>query len=389
MKKSIALACAGILLCGLLAGCTPKVMITGLNAASPQLTLAPGESTQASYTIAATSGDATLSVAFAEGTATPSEDADAKAVETLKAKTITWASDNTEVATVDESGTITGLAAGTAVVTLSIGDGENARTATIAVTVATLVEAITAPEECTLTVGATQTLAPQILPAGATDATLSYTSSDDAVVAVSGSGELKALAEGEATITITAEDKYNTGEKVTTTLRVIVNTPPESISLSKNEAWLTTGNSFTLTAIVGPENVSAPYTIIWTVSDESICTITPSKDGHSATIKAVKAGNVTITATLEGTDITATCSAGVSAPRQAGGGNTPAGNAPAGNTPAGGGSNTPSGGSDTSNGGGQPAPPNDGGQPIHGGEHGGVVDEGLDDTNGLRPAEDA
>ncbi|MDL2293093.1 Ig-like domain-containing protein [Ruminococcaceae bacterium OttesenSCG-928-D13] len=374
MKKTTALFITLLLAIGMLTACSPSVTVTGIEADEQNITLAPGESAQLGYIISANVGDTPITVAYGPGgiDPVPSEEADEKAVEKLPA--VVWSSDNTGIATVDAgTGLITAVAPGECVITLTIGEDENPLTATLALTVAQLVESITTENEITLAVGESQILAASLAPAGATDPSLTYASSNPDIVTVSATGEITGLADGETSITITAEDKYNGGEKITATVRIVVQTPPESIMLTQAEAWLTTGGTFQLVAEVGPENITAPYEIVWTVSDEAVCTITPSEDAHSVTVKAVAPGNCTVTVAVNGTEITAVCTVGVSAPRPASGtGN--GGTAPA---PAGGGDPSPSADPAPSGGGGES------GEPIHGqGDKGAVEDDGSV-TDGL------
>ena len=74
----------------------------------------------------------------------------------------------------------------------------------------------------------------------------------------------------------------------------------ESVSISKTSAKLTCGRTLQLTAEVAPAYAD-DRTVTWTSSDESIATV--SKDGK---VKALKAGNVTITASAG--DKSASCS---------------------------------------------------------------------------------
>ena len=74
----------------------------------------------------------------------------------------------------------------------------------------------------------------------------------------------------------------------------------ESVSISETSAKLTCGRTLQLTAEVAPAYAD-DRTVIWTSSDDSIATV--SKDGK---VKALKAGNVTITASAG--DKSASCS---------------------------------------------------------------------------------
>lgn len=120
-------------------------------------------------------------------------------------KTVTYSSGNTAVATVNTSGLITAVAAGSATITVTTQDG--AKTATCAVTVNATNVAVTSvslsPTSASLSVGGTQQLTPTILPANATNKSVTYSSSNTAVATVNASGLVTAVANGTATITVT------------------------------------------------------------------------------------------------------------------------------------------------------------------------------------------
>lgn len=62
------------------------------------------------------------------------------------------------------------------------------------------------PEEPTVIVGNTVQLDNVVSPVGATDKSVTYTSSDDLVATVDGSGLVTGVAEGTADITVTTND---------------------------------------------------------------------------------------------------------------------------------------------------------------------------------------
>ncbi len=75
----------------------------------------------------------------------------------------------------------------------------------------------------------------------------------------------------------------------------------QSISLNKSSLNLLEGNSEKLTATVKPDD-AVNKNVTWTSSDESIATV-----DENGNVKAIKEGQATITATIEGTDIKADC----------------------------------------------------------------------------------
>lgn len=129
-------------------------------------------------------------------------------------KTVTWTSDNNEVATVKD-GVVTGVKAGEATITASAG-GKNAtvkvtvkaaatsggETTTIAVTEVKITSTVTE-----VTAGETITLTAEVSPADATDKTVTWSSSDTAIATVDSTGKVTGVAAGTATITAKAGEK--------------------------------------------------------------------------------------------------------------------------------------------------------------------------------------
>ena len=130
-------------------------------------------------------------------------------------KGITWSSDKESVATVDQNGKVTGVTAGTAVITAT---SEKGKTATCTVTVqAIAVTGVTLNKNSlTLKTGSSETLTATVLPSDAANKNVTWSSSDNTVATVE-NGKVTAVAEGGATITVTTED----GNK-TATCNVIV-----------------------------------------------------------------------------------------------------------------------------------------------------------------------
>ncbi|MDR3093757.1 MAG: Ig-like domain-containing protein, partial [Bacteroidales bacterium] len=125
-------------------------------------------------------------------------------------KTVTWESSNTSVATVSSSGVVTAVAEGTATITATAGD----KTASCAVTVTPVAVTGVTLNKTTLAVakGANATLIATVLPANATDKTVTWESSNTWIATVSSSGVVTPVLEGFATITATAGDKTATCE---------------------------------------------------------------------------------------------------------------------------------------------------------------------------------
>ncbi|MDE5840324.1 MAG: Ig-like domain-containing protein, partial [Muribaculaceae bacterium] len=121
-------------------------------------------------------------------------------------QTVSWTSSDETVATVDSKGVVTGVKAGTAVITAKAGE----KTATCTVTVTAKVIAVTgitlSQTEATVEVGEPLTLVATVTPDNATDKTVTWSSSNEAVATVDQDGKVTTLATGQVTITAEAGD---------------------------------------------------------------------------------------------------------------------------------------------------------------------------------------
>ncbi len=151
-------------------------------------------------------------------------------------KSVTWSSSNPAVATVDANGKVTAVAAGEAEITVTTTDG--AKTATCAVTVtasAVAVESVSLNKtELSLIVGAEETLTATVLPENADNKAVTWSSSDESVATVDANGKVKAIAIGEAVITVTTADGGKTAS-CTVTVTKNPNQPGDPIVIEPEE----------------------------------------------------------------------------------------------------------------------------------------------------------
>jgi uncharacterized protein YjdB len=149
-------------------------------------------------------------------------------------KTVTWTSGNPFVATVDQDGKVTALHEGTATITAKAGD----MTASCSVTVknsVVAVESVTLDKtSLELYEGEVAMLYATVLPWGATDRTITWTSGNPSVATVDQNGKVTALHEGTTTITAKAGDKTAT---CSVTVKKSVNPgDPEGFN-NENREW--------------------------------------------------------------------------------------------------------------------------------------------------------
>ena len=211
----------------------------------------------------------------------------AKAAEKL---TLAWTSSDESVATVDETGTVTAVAAGEAEITAAVKDTEMQDVCVITVKVSA--KELKVPDTLEVKLNDTDETAIEAKcePEDASNISFDFASSDEEVATVDKDGKVKVLKAGECDITTTL---LQDGEKVTEkTTHVKAFYEVESITLDSNEGKLTVGNSHTIKATVAPEEVAAETTIEWSSSNEKVATV-----DSNGKVTAVSSGNATITAT--------------------------------------------------------------------------------------------
>ncbi|MBB6637400.1 polysaccharide lyase family 8 super-sandwich domain-containing protein [Cohnella thailandensis] len=129
-------------------------------------------------------------------------------------KELTWSSDDTSVATVDDAGNVTALSAGTAHVTAAAASNPSLfGTTEVTVTPEVKVDSIEILDHPdTVRLDDTLQLSARVLPDNATRPGVSWSSSDPAVLDVDRTGKLTAKLEGTATITAAAGGQSATAE---------------------------------------------------------------------------------------------------------------------------------------------------------------------------------
>lgn len=154
--------------------------VTGVSLDKPSLTLTEGDTQQLVATIA------------------PSNATN---------KSVTWSSNNSSVASVDQNGNVSALKAGTATITVKTVDG--GKTAECQVSVASKVIRVTGVNiskvTLSLTEGESEVLTASVIPENATNRTIRW-SSDNVSVATVKDGLVKAISSGTTIIRATSED---------------------------------------------------------------------------------------------------------------------------------------------------------------------------------------
>ena len=282
-KKIIVLAATAIIMAVALAGCGVKIT----NIAVPDaVTVEKGEAVVLPVAFGTDDAPAVTPETAATGESAETDEKLAKAASKL---TVEWTSSDESVATVDATGMVVAVSAGEADITASVTDSE--MSAVCKVTVKVAAKDITVPDnlDVKLNDGNETTVEATVSPADATDAKVSYTSTDEAVATVDKDGRVQVLQPGECDITTTL---MQDGEKVTEkTTHVKAFYEVESITLDSNEGKLTVGKSHTIKATVAPEEIADETIVTWTSSDEKVATV-----DENGKVTAIAAGEATITA---------------------------------------------------------------------------------------------
>lgn len=224
---------------------------------------------------------------------------------------VIWSSSDTSLATVDANGLVTLKKAGTvkiscaaqdksytASVTFKIGEATSipdTSDTTVSVTGLTLSGADISPE-----IGKSVQITANVTPDNATNKNVTWKSSDSSVATVTSNGKVTFLKAGTVTITCTTEDKGLVASvKYTIPEATSDSTVSLDVSTTKIKSIMEVGETQTLEATVlvnGKE--SSQYKKKYTSSDTSIATIS-----DTGLITAKKAGSVSFTISVEGTNI--------------------------------------------------------------------------------------
>jgi len=213
----------------------------------------------------------------------------------LNAPAYTWSSSNTAVATVS-NGVITAVGDGTAIITVTAASLNLSASCTVTVNPIIPSSITVSATSLSLFVGDNAQLTATVSPSNAKDKSFTWSSSDVSVVTIDGSGNISAIAPGTATITA----KTTAGGLTATCNVVVKKIDVESVSLSKSSLSMIIGQEETLTATVAPENATNKK-VTWKSSDETVAVVS---DG---VVTALRAGEVTITATSDDTGKLAYC----------------------------------------------------------------------------------
>ena len=199
---------------------------------------------------------------------------------------VTWKSANKKVAKVSSGGKITGKKEGLTKITVTTNDSVRAK-ATCKVRVIQRVSGISLNSDYMVCyVGRSKKLKAKYKPSNATIKKVKWTSGDENIARVTGSGKVRGIAEGNTYITATTTDGSN--KRARCFVKVLDEVPVTSIVVAQTELTLQRGDSRNLTYKVLPDNTSD--SLEFASDNERVAKV--NKKGR---VTAVGTGDATIT----------------------------------------------------------------------------------------------
>lgn len=183
-------------------------------------------------------------------------------------KSLKWESSAPEIASVNQKGLVNALAEGEAVITATSDDGGKTATCKVKCKTIPVTEIELDPTDVELNRGETFQLKWSVLPLGATNRKVVWTSSDESVATVSETGLVTAVKNGTADITVASAGK----PELHKSCHVTVVTRVEKVVVEPAEVTMKVGEYCTLSARIYPED-AACRTVSWRSSDENKITV--------------------------------------------------------------------------------------------------------------------
>ena len=183
-------------------------------------------------------------------------------------KTVTWSSSSTN-ATVNSSGVVTAVSAGSAVIRATTVSGNLVATCTLTITVSVTSLSIS-PTLTTVNTGSIRQLTATIVPSNATNKAVIWSSTNTSVATVNSLGVVSGLLDGSTTIQAQTVDGGLTATSIIT-----VATGVKNITLNTRIISLVKGGTFQANTTIMPSNATNK-TVTWSSAISSIATISPT-----------------------------------------------------------------------------------------------------------------
>ena len=218
-------------------------------------------------------------------------------------KVLVWTSLNNEIASVNESGLVTAISTGVAVITATTTDGTNL-SASCTVNVTNPVIALTLDRiSAELMVGQQMTLQATCTPSNADNINVSWSSNNEDIASVN-NGVVIAKGLGDAIITARSVNGIEATCKIT-----VVPTPVTSLSLNTTSVDLIKDATYQLVCNITPEDATNKG-LVWTSLNSGIASV-----NESGLVTAMSTGTTTIiVSSASNSEITASCTVNVTTP---------------------------------------------------------------------------
>jgi len=201
-------------------------------------------------------------------------------------QSLVWTS-NSVRATVSQTGLVTAISTGQAIITVTTVDGSRTASCNLNITVA--VTSITlSSTNLALTLGQSKTLTANVSPNNAGNRSVTWTTNNSAVATVSVGGTVTGRGNGTAIIRATTNDMG-----LIASCNVTVTTPVLGISLNVSAVSIRTGQNYQATATLNPVTASN-QTLSWSSSRTNVALV-----NSSGLITGISNGSTTITVTSQ------------------------------------------------------------------------------------------
>lgn len=218
-------------------------------------------------------------------------------------RTVVWTSLNTGVATVSQTGLVTAVALGNALIRATTTDGNKVASATVSVTVPVTSISLSITSAA-LRVGQVQAVRATVLPSNAPNKAVTWSSLNSAIASVTTNGSILGVSNGTTTIRATTVDM---GLQASVT--VTVYTPVQRVTINPPaDIFLNVGQTRTLGYVITPATASNQM-ISWTSTSPLVVSVS-----NAGLVTALRNGISIITVTTQDGNKKASLTARVTTP---------------------------------------------------------------------------
>lgn len=213
---------------------------------------------------------------------------------TEDSKDVKWTSSDSTVASVDKNGVVKGLKEGEATITVTTADGKHTASCVVKVKEVSIdLDKVELAQDTPNTLLKGQQHKIKVVfnqdEEPTETATYEYKSLDESIASVDANGVVTALKAGQVMLEITV--KASSGSMTIMHYMEVKEIPLESIEIKGDVTSLEEGKTTKLNVVFNPTNTTDDKTVVWSSSDTKVATV-----DANGVVKAVKAGNVKITA---------------------------------------------------------------------------------------------